>query len=154
IARRCGDKKGITAVGHSILVIAWHVLRNGEPYRALGHEYFDRLDRDPLVRYHTRRLAELGVVPPPPSPPAAASWRVAFGGSLLDHFIRARKHRWWDGEAKGLRSLEVHDQLELRGAPRREDRPAWRPSGSCPRTRQRDGSSPIHSVRRSSIPGP
>src|SRR5262245_51141649 len=73
IARRRGDKKAITAVGHSILVIAWHVLRNGGSYRDLGHEYFDRLDRDRLVRYHTRRLAELGVVLPSPSPASAAS---------------------------------------------------------------------------------
>jgi transposase len=73
IARRRGDKKGITAVGHSILVIAWHVLRTGEPYRDLGHEYFDRLDRDRLVRYHTRRLADLGVALPSPSPASVAS---------------------------------------------------------------------------------
>jgi transposase len=73
IARRRGDKTAITAVGHSIFVIAWHLLRNGGSYRNLGHEYFDRLDRDRLVRYHTRRLAELGVVLPPPSPASAAS---------------------------------------------------------------------------------
>jgi len=73
IARRRGDKTAITAVGPSILVIAWHLLRNGGSYRNLGHEYFDRLDRDRLVRYHTRRLAELGVVLPPPSPASAAS---------------------------------------------------------------------------------
>jgi hypothetical protein len=73
IARRRGDKKGITAVGHSILVIAWHVLRTGEPYRDLGHEYFDRLDRDRLIRYHTRRLVDLGVVMPSPSPASVAS---------------------------------------------------------------------------------
>jgi len=73
IARRRGDQKAITAVGHSIVVIAWHVLRTGQPYRDLGHEYFDRLDRDRLVHDHTRRLAELGVVLPPPSPASAAS---------------------------------------------------------------------------------
>jgi hypothetical protein len=73
IARRRGDQKAITAVGHSIVVIAWHVLRTGQPDRDLGHEYFDRLDRDRLVHYHTRRLAELGVVLPSPSPASAAS---------------------------------------------------------------------------------
>jgi hypothetical protein len=39
IARRRGDKIAITAVDHSIVVIAWHVLRTGQPYRDLGHEY-------------------------------------------------------------------------------------------------------------------
>ncbi len=73
IARRRGDKKGIVAVGHSILVVAWHLLRNGASYRDLGHDYFDRLDRDRLVRYHSRRLADLGVVLPSPSPAAATA---------------------------------------------------------------------------------
>jgi transposase len=29
-------------VGHSILVIAWHLLSTGEPYNDLGGDYFDR----------------------------------------------------------------------------------------------------------------
>lgn len=62
LARRRGDKKAIVALGHSILVAAWHILRHGVPYRDLGCDYFDRLDRDRLIRYHTRRLADLGVI--------------------------------------------------------------------------------------------
>jgi hypothetical protein len=42
--------------GHSILVAAWHILRHGVAYRDLGRDHFDRLDRDRLIRYHTRRL--------------------------------------------------------------------------------------------------
>ena len=61
IARRGGDKKAIVAVGHSILVAAWHVVRDGVAYRDLGRGYFDRLNRERLIRHHTRRLAELGV---------------------------------------------------------------------------------------------
>ena len=61
VARRRGDKKAIAAVAHSILVAVWHILRHGVPYRDPGRDHFDRLDRDRLVRYHTRRLAELGV---------------------------------------------------------------------------------------------
>jgi len=68
IARRRGDKKAIVAVAHSIVVAAWHVLRYGVPYHDLGHDHFDRLDRDRLVRYHTRRLADLGVVLPASAP--------------------------------------------------------------------------------------
>ena len=30
------------AVGHSILVIAWHLLSTGEPYNDLGGDYFDK----------------------------------------------------------------------------------------------------------------
>jgi hypothetical protein len=39
----------------------------------LGHDYFDRLDRDRLVRYHTRRLTDLGVILPPLSPASATA---------------------------------------------------------------------------------
>lgn len=61
LAKRRGDKKAIVAVAHSILVAAWHILRDGVDYRDLGGEYFDRVQRDHLVRYYQRRLAELGV---------------------------------------------------------------------------------------------
>jgi len=46
------------------LVAAWHILRHGVSYRDLGRDHFDRLDRDRLIRYHTRRLADLGVLLP------------------------------------------------------------------------------------------
>ena len=68
VARRRGDKKAIVAVGHSILVAAWHILRHGVAYRDLGRDHFDRLDRDRLIRYHTRRLADLGVAVPASAP--------------------------------------------------------------------------------------
>jgi transposase len=71
IARRRGDKKAIAAVGHSILVAAWHILRHGVSYRDLGRDHFDRLDRDRLIRYHTRRLADLGVLLPISAPAVA-----------------------------------------------------------------------------------
>jgi transposase len=60
LVRRRGDKKAIVAVAHSILVIAYHVLRDGVSYRELGGDYFDRLNTDRLTRYHTKRLAALG----------------------------------------------------------------------------------------------
>jgi hypothetical protein len=71
LARRRGDKKAIVAVGHSILAAAWNILRDGVPYRDLGHDHFDRLDRDRLIRYHTRRLADLGVAVPRAAPATA-----------------------------------------------------------------------------------
>jgi transposase len=73
IARRRGDKKAIAAVAHSILVAAWHILRDGVRYRELGPDHFDRLDRDRLIRYHTRRLADLGIHVPAAAPPSAAA---------------------------------------------------------------------------------
>jgi transposase len=73
VARRRGDKKAIVAVAHSILVAAWHILRDGVPYRELGPDHFDRLDRDRLIRYHTRRLADLGIHVPAAAQPSAAA---------------------------------------------------------------------------------
>jgi transposase len=60
-ARRRGDKKAIVAVAHSILVAAWHILRDGVDYRELGGDYFDGLRRQHLIRYHQKRLGELGL---------------------------------------------------------------------------------------------
>ena len=60
LVKRRGDKKAIVAVAHSILVIAYHVLRDGQSYRELGGDYFDRLSVGRLTRYHTKRLAALG----------------------------------------------------------------------------------------------
>ena len=61
LAKRRGDKRAIVAVGHSILVAAWHILRDGVDYRELGGQYFDRIQREHLVQYYQRRLADLGV---------------------------------------------------------------------------------------------
>jgi transposase len=48
------------AVAHSILVIAYHVLRDGTPYRELGPNYFDERDRETVKRRTVQRLERLG----------------------------------------------------------------------------------------------
>ena len=47
-------------MAHSIVVIAYHVLRDGQSYRELGSNYFDQLNAQRLTRYRTTRLAALG----------------------------------------------------------------------------------------------
>jgi transposase len=42
LAHRIGKKKAAVAVGHSILVIAWHLLSNDVDYNDLGHDWFTR----------------------------------------------------------------------------------------------------------------
>ncbi len=42
IRERRGPQRAAVAVGHSILVVAWHLLSTGEPYNDLGGDYFDR----------------------------------------------------------------------------------------------------------------
>jgi transposase len=58
-ARR-GHAKAITAVGHSILTAAWHMLQTGELYRDLGGDYFTRQNPDRLTRRLVRQLEALG----------------------------------------------------------------------------------------------
>ena len=60
ISKRRGPKRAGIAVAHSILVIAYHMLRNGVDFHDLGADYFDRMNTAKLKRYYLRRLAELG----------------------------------------------------------------------------------------------
>lgn len=56
LARRIGKKKAAVAVGHSILVIAWHLLTGDTDYRDLGGEYFVRRDTE---RARSRAISQL-----------------------------------------------------------------------------------------------
>ena len=58
-ARR-GHNKAVTAVGHSILVAAWHMLQTGEIYTDLGGDYFARRDPERLTRRLVAQLERLG----------------------------------------------------------------------------------------------
>lgn len=72
LARRRGKKKAIVAVAHSILVIAYHILKEGTTYRDLGHDYFDKRDTARLQQRLIARLQSLGLrVTVEPLPQAA-----------------------------------------------------------------------------------
>jgi transposase len=60
LSRRLGKKKAAMAVGHSILVAAYHILRDRVPYRDLGPDHFDRLASQRLTRHYLHRLEQLG----------------------------------------------------------------------------------------------
>jgi transposase len=60
LAGRRGKKRALVAVGHTILVIIYHMLQDGVTYTDLGADYFDRLDTDRLTRTLVRRLERLG----------------------------------------------------------------------------------------------
>ncbi len=61
LAARRGVKRATMAVAHTILVIAYHMLKNRCAYQELGGDYFDRLRGDGLKRYYIKRLKQLGV---------------------------------------------------------------------------------------------
>ncbi len=72
LAARGGPKKAMVAVGHSILVIIYHVLRDQKPYHELGGNSFDERDRQALEKRLVRRLEKLGYQVSLQSPAPAA----------------------------------------------------------------------------------
>jgi transposase len=60
LAGRRGKKRALIAVGHSILVIFYHMLKEGTTYADLGGDFLDRLEPERLKRYYTKRLEKLG----------------------------------------------------------------------------------------------
>jgi transposase len=60
LVRRRGRNKAAVAVGHSILVIVWHLLQHDCPYVDLASTYFDERDRTATQHRLVRRLEQLG----------------------------------------------------------------------------------------------
>jgi transposase len=61
LAARRGRKRALVALGHTLLGIIYHMLRDGTDYTELGGDYFDRRDRERLARRLVRRLEGLGL---------------------------------------------------------------------------------------------
>jgi len=57
---RRGPQRALVAIAHKILIAAYHVLRDGVPYRDLSDVYLDALDRSRVTRNLVRRLERLG----------------------------------------------------------------------------------------------
>lgn len=60
LAGRRGRKRALIAVGHSILVIVYHMLKTGTSHADLGGNFLDRLQPERMTRYYVRRLEALG----------------------------------------------------------------------------------------------
>lgn len=61
LAARRGKQRAAVAVAHSILVIAYHMLRRGTVYLDLGGDYFDKRNEQQLQRSLVKRLERLGL---------------------------------------------------------------------------------------------
>jgi transposase len=57
---RRGHKRAVIAVGHSILVVAYHILTRHQPYDDLGADYYLRRDEQAHARRLVRQLERLG----------------------------------------------------------------------------------------------
>ena len=71
LKKRRGSKRAAVAVGHSILVIYYHMMQTGEPFRERGMESLEALDKARLQRHLVQRLESLGCQVTIQSPPAA-----------------------------------------------------------------------------------
>jgi transposase len=61
LVKRMGKKKALVAVGHTILGIVWHLLKNKTTYQELGGDYFDRRYKDQQRKRLIRQLESLGL---------------------------------------------------------------------------------------------
>jgi transposase len=80
LAARRGKKRAIVAVAHSILVIAYHLIRRKVTYQDLGGNYFDQHNAEATQRHLVSRLEHLGyqVTLTPASAKAPATVRTPF----------------------------------------------------------------------------
>jgi len=60
LAARRGNKRACLAIGHTILIMAYHIIKEQCTYRELGSDYFDRLNELHVVRRLTSRIQALG----------------------------------------------------------------------------------------------
>ena len=60
LAARRGSKRAAVAVGHSILITIYHVIKDGTQYHDLGSDHFDRINEQRTVKRAVERLESLG----------------------------------------------------------------------------------------------
>ena len=60
LAARRGRKRAVIAVGHSLLVIVYHLLQAEVEYEDLGEDYLEKLSPERSRRYLVKRLEALG----------------------------------------------------------------------------------------------
>lgn len=72
LARHKGRNRALVAVGHSLLVIVYHVLSRRESYRELGGDYFAKQNQEAQKKRLVRQLEAFGVKVTLEELPAAA----------------------------------------------------------------------------------
>jgi transposase len=60
IAQRRGGKRAAIAVAHSLLIICYHLIKDGATYQELGPNYFDERDKAKVIHRCTQRIEQLG----------------------------------------------------------------------------------------------
>lgn len=60
LAARRGKKRAIVAVGHTLLTMAYHIIKEQSTYKELGADYFERINEQAVIRRLTNRIRNLG----------------------------------------------------------------------------------------------
>ena len=60
LAARRGRKRALVALGHKILIMAYHIIKEQSTYSELGADYFERLNEQAIIRRLTARIEILG----------------------------------------------------------------------------------------------
>jgi transposase len=60
LAARRGKKRALVALGHTLLVIMYHLLKQRTTYQELGGDFLERLEPDRQTRQLVKRLEKLG----------------------------------------------------------------------------------------------
>jgi len=81
LALRRGGKKATIAIGHTLLVIIYHLLSEDKDYQEMGGNYFDEWDRQAVQKRLVRRLEKLGTL-------------GEVGSSLFNSLASMRKQRF------------------------------------------------------------
>jgi len=60
LASRRGKKRATMAIAHTLLIMAYHIVKEQCTYNELGADYFDRLNEQYLIKRFTSRIETLG----------------------------------------------------------------------------------------------
>lgn len=61
LVRRRGKKRALVAIGHKILIAAYHILQDKVVYKELGAEYLQEIKKEKQIKRHVQLLKEMGV---------------------------------------------------------------------------------------------
>jgi len=133
LARRLGMKKAAVAVAHRILIILFHIIRDGQRYRELGDDYFDQLHPERSAYRLMKRLERLGYDLSAVRPKPAAG----FTGQLVPPATTRGRGRPCKCQERGLFCTHVFAGLDIRTKPpaklKPAPKPAFHPSNGCAR---------------------
>ena len=60
MASRMSKKKALIAVAHAILVSIYHMIKKKEPYKELGADYLENLNKERTINRLKKRIESLG----------------------------------------------------------------------------------------------